>query len=73
MTYWHYTYENVNGNVINYGWGVMICDSEDFDFLSVHSQSPERVILSVTQISEEQFNELEKHIRDVNKKKEKEL
>lgn len=70
MTYWHYTYENVNGNIINYGWGVMMCDSEDFDFLSVHSERPEIVILSVAKISEEQFNMLEKLIEDMNKKKE---
>lgn len=70
MTYWHYTYMIVNGNAINHGWGILQQNQKDFNFLRIYIDNPNEVILSVTQISEEQFNELEKLIDN---EKEKEL
>lgn len=68
MTYWHYTYKDIKEHDdIKYGWGVQECNSEDFNFLSIHLNNPKMVILSVTQITKEQFYELYDFANERNK------
>lgn len=56
MTYWHYTYitsGKFNGE-LNFGWGVRSSETEFPDFVGIHEDFPDLVILSVNEIDEEQ-------------------
>lgn len=72
MTYWHYTYIiGNNDGERSYGWGIRSCHATDFDFVRTHIDYPKMVILSVTQITKEQFDALTEVAEETNKKKEK--
>lgn len=56
MTYWHYTYitsGRFNGE-LNFGWGVRTSETEFPDFVGIHEDFPDFVILSVNEIDAEQ-------------------
>lgn len=64
MTYWHYTYEIIVGNNLSFGYGIEASKYEFFDFLTLHQNFPNHVIISVTQISKEQYENLNDHIKN---------
>lgn len=64
MTYWHYTYitsGRFNGD-IQFGWGIRTSCTEFPDFAGIHESCPDMVILSINEISKEQFVALDEHI-----------
>lgn len=60
MSYYHYTYMTIEDGYMRYGWGITQQLQEDFNFLHMHVNNPDYIILSVSRISEGQFKELEK-------------
>lgn len=64
MTYWHYTYMKsgkINGG-IEFGWAIRTSCTEFPDFVGIHESRPDVVILSVNEISAEQYEALYKHM-----------
>lgn len=59
ISYWHYTFLTSDNGVTSYGFGIKMNESEngiEFDFHKFHLEYPRLTLLSVNQISEEQFN-----------------
>lgn len=63
MKNWHYTYMFSNGDGSRtYGWGIQKTFDDCFNFESFYVKNPSHVILSVNEISDKQFERLQKFI-----------
>lgn len=54
MTYWHYSYMTKFDGGFIFGWGIRTSETEFPDFVGIHEDFPELVILSVNEIDAEQ-------------------
>lgn len=66
-SYWHYTFLTSDDGVTSYGFGIKMNENEngnEFDFYKFHLEYPRLTLLSVNQISEEQFNKFSELINN---------
>lgn len=64
-SYWHYTFLTSDVGVTSYGFGIKMNENgNEFDFYKFHLEYPRLTLLSVNQISEEQFNKFSELINN---------
>lgn len=66
MTYWHYTHLMQNESRLDFGYGVQMSDLDEFNFLRYHEKYPKASLLTICEISEEQYKALSEHITKLN-------
>lgn len=62
MTYWHYTYLRHDNSLVNFGYGIQVSRSDEFDFADYYRKYPCAFLMSVNEISAEQYEALDEHI-----------